>query len=520
MGGAKNCPETPRQKMIGMMYLVLTAMLALNVSTDILNGFKLVDDSLHSTIEAAETRNATMYDDFEYMYEQNPVKMEVPYANALLLKAKSDSLYDYIQDFKYQIARLADGKKADKEARKIEGNSNLDVTGQYALVNTDPVTKLTNGKTLRLNIEAYKNFLKGLVEHDSIMQASIDRVFDTPEGKNHDGDPISWESSVFEGMPVGASITILTKLQNDLRSTEGEMVQLLKGQSDASDFRVNSLEALVIPVSSYVMRGGKYQAKIVLSAVDSTKKPVYYVGSTQLNDDGIYEVGCGSTGSFKYSGELRLPKHDGTEIRLPFESSYSVGEPSVTISNTDLNIMYRDYQNKFAISVPGISNDKIRVSVNGATATQQRGGTWIIKPNASGKQVTISVQAELDGRWQAMGEQVYRVKELPKPGAYFKSGSTEYQEGKVARNALLNPNATIIASYGPEGLLDLPFTITSFQLQTSMGYTQSKSNKFTKAQIDQLSKLKQGAVINIVDIRAKGPEGKEVRLRGIPLTLN
>ena len=182
--------------------------------------------------------------------------------------------------------------------------------------------------------------------------------------------------------------------------------------------------------------------------------------------------------------------------------------------------MYRDYQNKFAISVPGISNDKIRVSVKGATATQQRGGMWIIKPSASGKQVTISVQAELDGRWQAMGEQVYRVKELPKPGAYFKSGSTEYQEGKVARNALLNPNATIIASYGPEGLLDLPFTITSFQLQTSMGYTQSKGNKFTKAQINQLSKLKQGAVINIVDIRAKGPEGKEVRLRGIPLTLN
>ena len=285
MGGAKNCPETPRQKMIGMMYLVLTAMLALNVSTDILSGFKLVDDSLHSTIEASETRNATMYDDFKYMYEQNPVKMEVPYANALLLKAKSDSLYNYIQDFKYQIARLADGKKADKNARDIEGNSNLDVTGQYALVNTDPVTKLTNGETLRLNIETYKNFLKGLVEQDSMMQASIESMFDTPEGKNHDGDPISWEASVFEGMPVGASITILTKLQNDLRSAEGEMVQLLKGQSDASDFRVNSLEALVIPVSSYVMRGGKYQAQIVLSAVDSTKKPVYYVGSTQLNDD-------------------------------------------------------------------------------------------------------------------------------------------------------------------------------------------------------------------------------------------
>ena len=78
----------------------------------------------------------------------------------------------------------------------------------------------------------------------------------------------------------------------------------------------------------------------------------------------------------------------------------------------------------------------------------------------------------------------------------------------------------MIASYGPDGLLDLKYTITSFQLQTSMGYSQSNSNKFTPQQISQLSKLKQGAVVNIVDIRAQGPEGKVVRLRGIPLTLN
>lgn len=519
MSGAKNCPETPRQKMIGMMYLVLTAMLALNVSTDILNGFKLVDDSLHSTIEASETRNATVYDDFKYAYEQNPIKMEDAWNNAQLLRQKSDSLFNYIQDFKYQIAVLADGKKkADPNVRKIEGNSNLDVTGQYAMVYYDKNTGLTNGEALRKYVESYREFLKTLVQ-DSVLQASVEKTFATPVGKNHDGDPISWEATIFEGMPVGASVTILTKLQNDIRSAEGEVAQLLQTQSDASDFRVNSLEALVIPVSSYVMRGGKYQAKIVLSAVDSTKKPIYYVNSNKLNDDGIYEVGCGSTGSFKYSGELRLPKHDGTEIRLPFESSYSVGEPSVTISNTDLNIMYRDYQNKFAISVPGISNDKIRVSVIGAASTHQR-GMWLIKPNAASKQVTIAVQAELEGRWISMGEQVYRVKELPKPGAYFKSGSTEYQEGKVARNALLSPNATVIASYGPDGLLDLPFTIVSFQVQTPMGISQTKGNKFSKQQIDQLSKLKQGSVINIIDIKAKGPEGNIVRLRGIPLTLN
>ena len=96
-----------------------------------------------------------------------------------------------------------------------------------------------------------------------------------------------------------------------------------------------------------------------------------------------------------------------------------------------------------------------------------------------------------------------RVKELPKPGAYFKFGSTEYAEGNISRNALLSPTSSVIASYGPDGLLDLKYTITSFQLRTSMGLSQSNGNKFSKAQIDQLSKLKQGAMISIVDVRAK-----------------
>ena len=132
MGGAKNCPETPRQKMIGMMYLVLTAMLALNVSTDILNGFKLVDDSLHSSLEATERRSQVLMDDFKALNDMNPEKNQEWYDKAVELTQKSDSLFDYIKDFKYQIALLADGKKADPEAREIEGNSNLDVTWQYA----------------------------------------------------------------------------------------------------------------------------------------------------------------------------------------------------------------------------------------------------------------------------------------------------------------------------------------------------------------------------------------------------
>ncbi len=510
MAGAKNCPETPRQKMIGMMYLVLTAMLALNVSTDVLNGFRLVDESLNSSVEATESRNLDMMRIFASAAAENPEKNQEWYDKALELTAKSDSLFDYVHNFKYQIVKLADGDKADPELKHIEAVSNLDVTGEYALVQG-------NGKILKQKIQAYKNYLIEL--SDSTHAAEFEALFATNGGKTADGAPIPWEHTLFDGMPVGASITLLTKIQSDIRTAESEMIQYLQISTDASDLRVNKMEALVIPSSKYVIRGGKYSAQIVLAAVDTTQVPIYFVGDKRISDNGLYEFIASGLGTHTYKGKVVVKGPDGSEQAYPFASDYSVGEPSVTISNTDLNIMYRNYENKFSISVPGVSSDKVQVRITGAESRRQ-GGLWIIEPAKKSKEVIIAVQAELDGRMQDMGQQSYRVKDLPRPGAYFHSGSVEIAEGAVARNVLLNPNATIVASYGPDGLLDLPFTIVSFMTQTANGYKKSNGNKFSKEQLDDLNRLKKGAMVNIVDIRAKGPKGAEVKLSSIPLSLN
>lgn len=522
MGGAKNCPETPRQKMIGMMYLVLTAMLALNVSTDILNGFKLVDDSLHSSMEASVTRNEKLYRDFKEATDQNPEKMQEWYNDAIELKHRADSLYNYIQDFKTQIAILADGQKKVSEreqntgdgTRNIEGNSNLDVTAQYAIVQG-------NGAILKDMVAMYRDYIVELANNDAELRNEFTRVFATDKGWNaHEQDSCDWEVAIFEGMPVGASITILTKMQNDVRTTESEMIQYLLDRTDAGDLRVNKLNAYVIPKSDYVIRGGKYSAQIILAAVDSTQRPEYYVEGQRINDQGLYEVVASSVGLRKFKGQIAYLDPSTEEMEyLPFESEYTVGEPSVTISNNDLNIMYRGYNNQFSISVPGISNEKIKVDVAGATVTRN-GGLWIIKPGDAAKKVTITVSAELEGKMQPMGSREYRVKALPKPGAYFKSGETEYQDGNIARGALLNPNATVIASYGPDGLLDLPFKITSFKVNINGVITEAKGDRFTKDQLARLGKLKKGAIVVITDIRAKGPDGKDTRLSPIPLSLN
>ena len=523
MGGAKNCPETPRQKMIGMMYLVLTAMLALNVSTDILNGFTLVDNSLHSSISATDTRNAKLYRDFQAANADNPEKTQEWFDKAKEVQHRADSLYNYIQDFKEHIALLADGKKHVDELRAqgldptmhIEGNSNLDVTGQYAIVQG-------NGIILKEIVAYYRDYAASLAESDAELRNAILQALATERGYNaHEKDSCDWEVAVFDGMPVGASITILTKMQNDVRTTEGQLIQYLMDRTDAGDLRVNKLNAYVIPNSNYVIRGGKYSAQIILAAVDSTQRPEYYVEGQRLNDHGIYEVAASGIGVKKYSGWIAYQNPSTGEMEnLPFSSEYSVGEPAVTISNNDLNIMYRGYDNKFSISVPGVANEKVKVNVNGASVRQQ-GGVWIIKPGDNTKSVTISVSAELDGKMQSMGSRDYRVKALPKPGAYFKSGENEYNgERPIPRSALLNTASTVIASYGPDGLLDLPFQITGFRANINGVLVESKSNKFSKEQLDRMAKLKPGNSVIITDIRAKGPDGKETRLSPIPLTLN
>ena len=513
MSGAKNCPETPRQKMIGMMYLVLTAMLALNVSADVLNGFLLVDESLRTTIKATDMRNETLYDEFQYIYEQNPEKTKEWLDKATQVKLKSDTFFNYIQNFKYEMVKMADGDETDPNLEVIVNLSNTDVTGTYALVQR-------HGAELKEKMAEYKDFLISFVTNDSARARRYEVIFETPDRRSsHSGEMMSWEYSIFESMPLGATVTILTKIQNDIRSVEADLINYLKNQTDALDFRVNKIEALVVPNSKYVIKGGKYSAQIVLSAVDSTKVPQIYVGSRELDANGLYEVSCGSTGSFNYSGYIQLQKNDGSIAQYPFKSEYIVGEPSVTISNTDLNVVYRGYDNKFSVSVPGVSSDKVKVNVVGAVC-RQSGKGWIIRPEGSNKEVTIQVSAEVDGKMQSMGSSVYRVKALPKPMAYLNAGENKmYNEGNIPRNALINGTSFLEASYGPDGLLNLDFKITGFTLMTDYGTTEARGNKFTAAQLQQLKQLKKGALVNIVNIKAAGPDGKEQRLSAIPLKM-
>jgi len=338
-------------------------------------------------------------------------------------------------------------------------------------------------------------------------------IFSTKKTK--DGKP--WDVALFEGMPLSAVVTILTKYQSDIRTSEAEVVQYLKGQTDALDFRVNKITALVVPNSRYVIRGGKYSSRIVLSAVDSTKVPEYYIGSTRIKD-GIYDINCAKSGSFNYSGFIKLPMTDGSIKMYPFKSDYIVGDPSATVSNEDLNVVYRGIDNKFGISVPGVASDNVSVRVSGGTV-QKVAGRYIIRPTQDGE-INISVYAKIDGKELPMGGGAYRVKYIPDPKSFLQYTDAggiprTLQDGALTKR-VLKSGITIIASYGADELIKANFTVQSFTMVTPLGSVSTSGSRLSAKMLSDIDRLEGGDLINFKNIKAVGPDGK-VRSLGLIL---
>ena len=515
MGGAKNCPETPRQKMISMMYLVLTAMLALNVSAAILNGYVAVDDSLHATIETMNEANRDTYIQFKVALDQNPEKVQSWYDKALEIRKNSDAFYEYVQKFKDEMVAEADGKDAKKNAtvRELKKQDDTNIPQRYA-INEGNASKLKGA------INDYRDFMIEITGDAPAVDEELRQTFVTPRGVNTSGDSISWEESMFYEMPMCACITVLTKLQSDIRHIEGRAVRYLLTQTDASDLRVNKFNAYVIPSSDYVVKGNTYKAQIILAAIDSTNAPEYYVNGQRIGGNGLYEIVANTVGQQKITGRIAYKDQQGVMQYIPFEREYTVGEPSATISNIDLNIMYRGYENKFSVSVPGINNNSLEVKCKSATITRS-GDLWVIVPaKNSPENLAIEVYARIGNSSVLMGSHTYRVKNLPPPNAYFEINGVPTEDDRIPLSALTNPKNRIIASYGADGLVQAKFEIVGFQVKLPTGVSLRVSgNQFDKKALDAIKKLKQGNTINLMYIKAKGPDGTEVQLRGLPIEL-
>lgn len=512
--GTKYCPEAPRQKMISLMYLVLTAMLALNVDKSVLDAFVMVDHSFMQTIENFTSKNQRVYSDFSAAAKENPQKAGVLNETVLKVKASSDSLYHYILSLKELIVKTADGP---------EGNINDIVNQQDLHVAALVMLTKKNGEGLKKAIEAYRSSLISLVDPTNTeLIAAINKSLSTDPPPPKEGNSPSWVESKFEGYPLIAVITLMSKLQSDVRNAESDVINHLFAQIDASSFKFNKLQAQVVSKSDFVLQGSPYEAKVFLSAVDTTVKPEIIVGGSTLpmmsgENAGLYKITTSKEGKVEWSGHINYKNPEGIIVAYPFKHEYEVAKPSMTVSPTKMNVFYAGLDNPVSISVPGISPSNVKVAISNGSIQPAPGG-YIVRPDKVGVKSLITVSAQIDGTTKEIGSMEFRVKRVPDPVASV-AGKIE---GAITKNELMAQQGVLAKI--PDFDFQMNFTVTSFVVSTSkQGYIidkPTKGNRFSQEQTDLMKGLNPGSRLYIESIVVKGDDGSIRNLPAISFKIN
>jgi len=504
----KKRPVSPRQKMINLMYVVLMAMLALNVSNEVLNGFSIVEESLKRTTANATKENLAIYDDFAVQMKANPQKVKEWYDKAMLVRHKSDSLYNMCAELKLAIVKEADGK--DGDLNNIRNKEDMEAANQVMLA-----PGRGRGQELFDAINAYRKQMLNMAI-GTRQKRTISEILTTtiPEDMRTLGR--NWQEYMFESMPAAAAVTLLSTLQSSVRYTEGEILHTLEQNIDVKDIRVNALEAFVIPNSQTIVRGDKFSAHIVMAAVDTTQVPDIYIGNQKVTlRDNLYERICGATGDFTLAGHIETVNGNGDKIRRDFSQKYTVVDPSATVSADLMNMLYAGYTNPISISVPGVPLNKIQATMTGGTLTPTGPGKYIARPTAVGQNAVITVTSTNTGRPQQMGQFTFRVRKLPDPTPFIATkdehgNPNRFKGGGMPKQQLMGIDG--IGAAIDDGILDIAFRVVSFETVffDNMGNAvpmASNGAQFSERQKDTFRKLTRNRRFYISRVVAIGPDG-------------
>jgi gliding motility-associated protein GldM len=522
--GSKNCPETPRQKMINMMYIVLTALLALNVAAEVLEAFRVVNSSLMQTLDAVEMQNAQMYLSFDQAYAENPTKVQEWKSKADEVKQQSKEMVDYVSKIKDELVEYS-GSKLVNEDNEINDEDYYHVTIEGDTLEINKVDDLngpsefliTQGRAteIKQKIEDYKAFLISMLGEDNeeLKNTILSELnTDDPKGNLKEGtEKMSWESEHFENKPLIAVLTLLSKIQIDVKNSESNVVKYLYAEIDAGSFKFNRLGARVIANTSTVLMGDEYRAEVFLAAEDTTQQPEILINNrnAEVKDGKATYIGAtDKPGFFKWSGLIKYKTPGGIIKSYPFEQEYQVVQPSVTMSATKMNVFYKGLKNPFEVSGGAIPSENLSVTMTNGKITKS-GNDYVIEPDEldeQGRKTKVSVYAEINGERRFIGSTDWRVKRVPDPVA-----QVAQQSGGDIRKEVLGIQdgvAAVLKDFD----FEFKYTVTEFTLETpgNGGFTNrypTKGNRFTQEQKTALSRVNVNTRIYIGDIKAVGDDG-------------
>ncbi|MFZ9942612.1 MAG: gliding motility protein GldM [Bacteroidia bacterium] len=501
-----------------MMYLVLTALLALNVSKEIINAFVTVNDSLETSNKNTTSRNDRVYSDFNKAMQNDPKKVGPFNDKAQKVKKLSTDMVAYIDKLKTEIIVKVEGLEAGAPvpvAKDIARKDDYDVPTQI-LCGDKADGRGFRATDLKNEIDKFKKSVISSLDpaDQKNFQSRLDQVLGTkdPAPDQVRDNKATWEMMNFYHNPVVATIALLTKFQADVRNVESEVINHLYTAIDAGSFKFDNLEARVIAPTSYVLNGQQYKADIFLAAFSSTSNPTITVGGSSIpveNGMGKYTVTASGVGEKKWGGVLRVKDPATNQDKdYPFEATYITAPPASIVSADKMNVLYIGVPNPMSISVPGIPDNNVTVSIGGSGVSLAKNGNskYTATATAQGK-VTFNVSAKMDGKSVSMGSVEYRVKRIPDPVPSVvnnKGGNIPKSQLSVAPSV----NA-VLENFD----FDAKFRVTKFEMlvikkgKDPIVCKPSGGNTFTPEMKAAMSGAGPGSRVIIEGIKAQGPDG-------------
>lgn len=546
MGGGK---ETPRQKMIGMMYLVLTALLAMNVSKQILQGYLSVNESLVKSKKNLEENNQRVTKAFEATINGN-AGAKPYYDKAVEAQKQIQEVYKYIGEVRAKIVAATEPTAQQNEKiadtlnlRNMEKIDDYDVPSHELGISEpkEPQKGPHTAYELRMKLNGLHDKLVAMVDDMQKNPATklldddyqgikkkIGSIKPTDSKRKEDGIEFNWEMDNFYHLPLAAVYTSLNKIQNDLKNVEAEILQVFSGASGKLAIKFDHLEAKVIAPSSYIQAGQPYQADIFLAASSSKlgagdlevllgADSASASGGTALpieNGMGKYTVTTVGQGEQTYKGVIKFKKPDGTFDRYPFSATYMVAAPAVAVEPEKMNVFYIGVENPIAVSAAGVSPTDLIVNATGGgvTKTGGAGGKFILKFTTPGEcQISVSAKTK-DGSKPQGPPKKFRVKKIPDPVAKV-GGKTGNVDMKKSELAAIGGVGAELAGFD----FDARFTVTSFELSAVVkGQLKSvacSGNSLSSEARSIIGSAGVGSKLFVENVKAKGPDGT---IRSIP----
>ena len=499
MAGGK---ETPRQRMIGILYLVLLGLIALNVPDSLLDAFKNITNSLDQSRTNVTTSLQSTYSAFEATkLKEQPEKARQLEAQAKAASKAADELNGYIEELKTELIQKGGGK--NPETGDVDARESLDISPEVMI----------NGKkadVLKDKIETTRAHLLQLLGKDSTgVNFSLNAI--APKGK-------TWQQAYFgDGIPLGAALTTLAKIQADNKNAENEVVKKVLGKVDVAQVTLNQFKAVAVAPSSYVLAGQQYKAEIYLTAYDQNSNPVITVGGSSIptaGGVGTYTTTASGEGLHTWTGSLSVKQVEGPPKVYPISATYMVAKPSAVVSPDKMNVLYIGVPNPLSVSAPGVPKESMKVSMSGGSISGS-GGHYTATVSSTGTaKVTV-----LGDKGMVLGTSEFRVKRIPDPKPQFAGKS-----GGNTSAANLRAQDRVFAKLENFDF-DAKFNVTRFTLlvvkpRQDAIILSGSGAELTGAMRSAMNTITPGTTVVFKDIVAVGPDGTPRGLDPIVLSAN